>query len=348
MVRRLGAPLVIVALVAGACGDDEAADTSVASSITTTTTIEATTTTDAVAGTSVATTSAGPPTPALSSAEIDRLAEEAATFAREHLEAWPDVDAFIADYTDDYTFAAPTWSDYRVGGENVIGMLRLWESMTDYQIDVTAEYVSANGAAFEETWPGLQPPMALPPDPPVPSGLAVYLFEGAKISREDLWYRAEDNVAYGIGCFAVDECPALDDTVGRYITAWSGGDPEEIAALYSEEATFADSILGLYGSGSDAIGELAEQRFGSDSGPTVEVLDLYVWTDGELPPTDRNPEAGRLIGIAIHYRATVNGTTQEAIATLELGVKTETGFEADAQGLIHREDIYHSLGTLSG
>jgi hypothetical protein len=44
------------------------------------------------------------------------------------------------------------------------------------------------------------------------------------------------------------------------------------------------------------------------------------------PPTEANPERGRLIGVAIHYRARVNGETetQEGITTLELGIRDET------------------------
>lgn len=290
----------------------------------------------------------GLPAPVLPQSEIEQLAGEATAFVEQHTEAWPDVDAFVADYTEDYTYADPTWSDFRVGSGNVIAMLRQWESMTDYHIDVTAEYVSVDGAAFEETWPGLQPPMPLPPDPPVASGLNVRTFENGEVQSEDLWYRAEDNVAYGIGCFAVDDCPALQDTVDRYTTAWLGSDPEAIAALYSEDATFTDSMLGLTASGSSAIGALADERFGSADGLNIEVLDLYAWTDGTSPPSESNPEAGHLVGIAIHYRATLNGTTgtQEAITTLELGVKTENGIEADPEGLIQHEEVYHSPDSL--
>jgi ketosteroid isomerase-like protein len=290
----------------------------------------------------------GMPSPVLSQSEIEELAGRATAFAKDHLEAWPDINAFIADYTDDYTYADPTWSDYRVGSEDIVSMWRTWASMTDYTIDVTAEYVSTYGAAFEETWPGLQPPMALPPNPPVASGLTVYTFENGKVSGEDLWYRTGDNVAYGIGCFAVDDCPALQDTVDRYVTAWTDRDPHAIAGLYSQDAMFSDSLLSLNASGREAIGQLAESRFGSDYGLSIEVLDIYAWTAGITPPSDFNPVAGRLIGVAIHYRATREGSSdvQEAVATLELGVKSGTGIEVDPDGLIHRERVYHSPDTL--
>lgn len=290
----------------------------------------------------------GLPKPVLSESEINQLADEATTFAEQHIEAWPDLNAFVVGYTDDYTFADPTWSDYEVGSDNVISMLRMWAAMTDYTVDVTSEYVSTDGAAFEETWPGLQPPMPLPPEPPVASGLTVYTFDSGEVHSQDLWYRAEDNVAYGIGCFAVDGCPALTEKVDRYVAAWKGHDPAVISALYREDASFVDSMLGLEASGNDVIGELANQRFGSAKKLSINVLDLYVWTAGTSAPSEINPDAGRLIGIAIHYRAKVEGSSeeQEAVATLELGVKTDTGIEVDPKGLIYRERVYHSPNTL--
>ena len=291
--------------------------------------------------------STGMPTPTVSTGEIERLADAADTFAREHLEAWPDVDAVVADeYADGYRFADPTWSDYRAGSDNVIAMLRMWESITDYRTEVTGQYVSTTGMAFEQSWPGLQPPLPLPANPPVASGLTVLEFDAGALKREDLWYRAEDDVAYGIGCFAVDDCPAFEDIVDRYVAAWAAGDSGSIAALYAEDATFTDTLLGLEASDARAIGGLADRRFGS-SVVTIEVLDLYAWTDGITAPTEGNPDAGRLIGIAIHYRATVDGEpgAQEAITTLELGIRTNR-FDADPEGLIHREVVYHQPDVL--
>jgi ketosteroid isomerase-like protein len=300
--------------------------------------------------TCVAETTATMPGPIESPSEIERLASDATSFAEQHLEAWPDIDAFAANYSTDYRFADPTWSDFRTGRDTVISMLRAWESMTDYTIDVTAEYISADGAAFEETWPGLQPPMPLPSEPPVASGLIVYTFSDGQIAGEDIWYRTKDNVAYGIGCFAVDDCPDLQDTVDRYVSAWADRDPDAIASLYHQDAAFSDTLLGLSASRQDAIGELADTRFGSNEGLTIEVLDLYAWTDGTTAPSRSNPDAGQLVGIAIHYRATTNGTptTQEAVTTLELGTKTDTGIEPDPEGLIYHEEVYHSPATLVG
>ena len=102
--------------------------------------------------------------------------------------------------------------------------------------------------------------------------------------------------------------------------------------------------------GPDAIGELADQRFGSADGLTIDVLDLYVWTDGYNAPSVANPDAGKLIGVAIHYLAEVeiDGTTevQEGLTTLELATRDEKNLEADPDGLIHNEEVHHDAATL--
>jgi hypothetical protein len=54
--------------------------------------------------------------------------------------------------------------------------------------------------------------------------------------------------------------------------------------------------------------------------------------------------------VAIHYRAEAedNGGAgvQEAITTLHLGTLHEASFDADPQGLIHYEEIYHEPTSL--
>jgi ketosteroid isomerase-like protein len=291
-----------------------------------------------------------PPTPVITPAEIMELENEATTFAEQHMGAWPDVDAFVADFAEDLAFADPTWSDYRVGGENIGAMLEQWARVTDYTIEVTGNYMSADGGAFEETWPGLQPPLPLPPDPPVTRGLEVFRFRDGQIVGNDMWYPPDDNEVFGLGCFAVDGCPALEETVDRYVEAWASRDSGSIAALYSDQAVFIDSLMGLDPDDAAAIGDLGDERFGSDGDLIIEVIDVYAWTHGRRPPTESNPDVGRLIGVAIHYRAAVDdGTTtwtQEAVTTLELGERSTSGFEPDPEGLIHREDVYHEPSSL--
>lgn len=315
--RRLITMLAVLVLVAAACGDGDGADPAL-------------------------------PEPALSGDEIEVL--EARAQRREaRSEAWPDVERFTAGYAEDVTFSDPTWSDVRTGREALVRMQTSWEQMTDFEVDVTASYVSVDGAALEQRWPGLQPPLdELPADPPVTSGLEVYRFRDGEVASVDLWYRAEDDEVFDIGCFAGDGCEAMEQLVDDYVTAWSERDADAVADLYHDDAVFSDGLLGLAADGDDAIGDLVDERFGPTGEVTIEVLDRYAWTHGRQQPNDLLPDRGRLIGVALHHRVGVEGAagTHEAIATLELCERDGRTIEPDPDGLIHRERIYHRTGSL--
>lgn len=182
-----------------------------------------------------------------------------------------------------------------------------------------------------------------------------FVFEGGLVVESDVWWYPKDNERAGFGCFAVDGCPALQETVDRYIGAWTARDSNEITALYGDDAAFTDSLLGLEATGTAAIGDLADKRFGSAGDLTIEVLDLYSWTDGYGQPSDGDPYHGNLLGVTIHYRATLNDNgaehIQEAVTTLELGHRyvsddLYTHVDIDPDGLIHRETIYHEPASL--
>jgi ketosteroid isomerase-like protein len=299
------------------------------------------------------------PTPVVSASEIQRLSAEADAIAQSHMSAWPDVDAYVADLAEDVTGADPSARDSGGGKAAAVSMWKTWERLTDHTINVTGTFISADGAAYKERWPGLWPidagiSVAAPRDPAGPSFLEVFAFEDGQISVGDVWWYADDNEKFGFGCFAVDGCPALRDTIDRYVAAWAERDAEAITALYSEDALFTDSLLGLKAEGADSIGALSDVRFGSEGDVAIEVLDVYSWTDGPGQPTPSDPDHGRLIGVAIHFRSTMTGSggrVQELLATLELGDRyvsdlLYTHVDGDPQGLIHDEEIYHEPTSL--
>jgi len=231
--------------------------------------------------------------------------------------------------------------------------------LTDYTIDVTGTFISADGAAYKHQWRGLWPtdaglPVEGPRDPAGMSYFETFVFEDGKVIESDVWWYPKDNERFGFGCFAVEGCPALRETVDRYVTAWTERDSDAITALYADEARFTDSLHGFEASGPDTIGQLAETRFGSATDLSVEVLDLFSWTDGYGQPSEGDPNNGNLIGVTIHYRATVRQDgaeqVQEAVTTLELGHRyvrdLYTYIDGDPEGLIHREAVYHEPATL--
>jgi hypothetical protein len=154
------------------------------------------------------------------------------------------------------------------------------------------------------------------------------------------------------GCFAVDHCPALRETVDNYVDAWTARDADAVTALYSDSSRFVDEMYGFRAEGADSIGDLADVRFGSSRNLTFEVLELYALTDGPNPPTGSRPDGGRLVSVAIHFRADVesDGETrvQEGVTTLVLGTRLESGVDADPDGLIHDEIVYHAAASLDG
>ncbi|MEA2002532.1 MAG: nuclear transport factor 2 family protein, partial [Actinomycetota bacterium] len=268
------------------------------------------------------------PAPVVSTEEIERLSAEADAFAARYMGVWPDVDAYVADLAEDVTGADPSGRDSDGGKQAWVAMWRWWERITDYTIEVTGTFISTDGAAYKQEWPGLWPtdggyPVEGPRDPAGLSYFETFVFEDGMVVVSDVWWYPKDNERFGFGCFAVDGCPALQETVDRYITAWTQRDAGAIAALYNDNALFTDSLLGLDANGASSVADLADIRFGSKGDLSIEVLDLYSWTDGYGQPSDHDPENGDLIGVTVHYRATVtdNGAeyVQEAVATLELG-----------------------------
>lgn len=295
------------------------------------------------------------PTPVLSVEEVEALEGHAIEMGSSQLAAWPDVERFTTDFADDVTFADPTAADYRTGRDRIVRMWESWARATDYEVEVTGRFFSADGAAFESDWPGLSepPPGAEPsltevPPPEVPSGLEVRRFEDDEVASDRLWYAADLLHGFAIGCFAEDGCPTMQATIDDYLAAWSARDGGQVAGLYHEEAEFTDSVLGLSASSDETIADLADQRFGPTGEVTIEVLDRYAWTHTYLRPTEGAPELGQLIGIALHYEASVDGVseTQEAVTTLQLCRWDDDGCAPDPDGLIRREDVYHRTGSL--
>ena len=298
------------------------------------------------------------PAPAVSAEEIQRLSAEADAFAERYMGAWPDVEAYSAVYAENITGADPSGRDSDGGKQAWLAMWRAWERLTDYTIDVTDTFISTDGAAYKEFWRGLWPTdVGYPVAGPRIAGMSyfeTFAFEEGLVVESDVWWYPKDNERVGFGCFKVDGCPALHGTVDRYIAAWTSRDAGAIAALYSDEAQFTDSLLGLEAAGPEHIGNLADSRFGSTGRLEIDVLDLFSWTDGYGQPSESDPTHGSLIGVAIHYRATVgNGgveQVQEAVATLELCHRYVSNLytytDPDPAGLIHREVVYQDPSSL--
>ncbi|MDH3753943.1 MAG: hypothetical protein OEU32_08725 [Acidimicrobiia bacterium] len=112
---------------------------------------------------------------------------------------------------------------------------------------VEAIFVAADGAAYRVAYPTVVWPPFVPEPPEHPPVVILYVFGFADdtITEYELRFEDETLEMLEFGCFGVDACPEAQAMVNRYVEAWTSGDPEIIASLYADEATFADSVLGI-------------------------------------------------------------------------------------------------------
>lgn len=373
MSRTIG-PLIVVVVLAAACSGstgDSAEETTIArgeptpgvsteasTTMATTATVPTTATTQRPTPTTTeppttTTTTAMPVVPpndpmsvaVVSVAELRDMHAEAVAFADRTQEAWPDIDEHFGEFADEATFYDPSDGDFLVEGRaNIIAIHRVMGIVfPDREWETTGLFLSADGAAYHVTWFDLWPPwVPEPAEHPPLEGLELYRFEDDLVTSNEIWFPSK---GVGIefadaGCFA-DGCLAELLTIAdRYLAAWQSRNAGRVAGLYDDHAVFTDSLLGLEAEGADAIGDLADKRFGSVGDITLDVILPYYQTYDTGPPTEEEPEAGRIIGVGIHYRltASIDGdvTTVDSLTT----------FDIDPQGAITREEVFHDSDSL--
>jgi hypothetical protein len=139
--------------------------------------------------------------------EIRDWRDDAAAHAERHLEAWPDVEAYIGGRAAQMWVADPTHSDIQTfDHDKAVQYWTAWAELTDYSIDVTNMFLSVDGVAYEERWPGLWPTdtgweVPGPKDPAGMGALETLWFEDGLAVRGDVWYPPEENELFGFGCF---------------------------------------------------------------------------------------------------------------------------------------------------
>jgi hypothetical protein len=279
----------------------------------------------------------------MSAAEIGRWKKDAAAFANRYFGPWPDADAVTAvissEFTDDATYYDPSNGEFGIQGkQNIISACRqFFTYYPDIHAEATATYLSADTAAYRLSGDG---------------GLHLFPFTAGRVAGVNILWPTAALETNKLGCFAPGESGAsqLRQIAERYAAAWSSGDKKRIAALYRNDATFSDTMLGIQARGSDAIAKLWSGRFGSGTKVTLEIIDLYGQTNGPDPPTAQLPQHGAIIGVGIHFRLTlVAGSTSatiEGLTTFELGDRVGQAFAVDPNGLIAREEVFWDIDSL--
>jgi hypothetical protein len=185
--------------------------------------------------------------------------------------------------------------------------------------------------------------------------LEVFHFKNGQVTGLDIWNWASSLELMTFGVFAPGKGgpEQLKEIADRYLAAWASGDKARIAALYHEDASFSDTMLGLQAQGASAIAALGEKRFGAGGPVTFEIIDLYAQTNTYQPPTEQQPKQGAIIAVGIRYRCNqiVDGkpTSVESLTTFQLGTRMGKGlflFDLDPNGLIHREEVFYDADSL--
>ena len=279
------------------------------------------------------------PTPVMSGAEIERWETDALGFAERFNDGHPDGDAVFADFAVDGVVIDPTFGDvFLASREEAVSVWNAFgRDYPDLDATATAAYVTVDGAAFPTDASNL---LDVPGGGPFHE-LRVFGFEDGLVSSFELLFLVEDLGSLRLGCFAGEECrDQVRDLAGRYARAWSAGDRAEIAALYREDATLADPMLAIDARGVEAISGSMDQRFGVGTDVACETLDAYAQMRNGRP----------VIGMAVRYRCTradgddVRAT--EAISVLHLGTRQGRSFDADPEGLIVHELVFHRPESL--
>lgn len=282
------------------------------------------------------------PKAVMTETEIREWQAEALAFADRNLGAWPDLDLSMPEYAEDAIFSGPS-GGFLLEGKPSISHFFEWWTLGDSHVEVEASrvFISVEGAAFDDIWHDLWPYWAEePPDHPPLKYLDLFQFQDELVTSYILFDLMENIELTNAGCFPVDGCPELREIVDGYLAAWSSRDVDQIAALYTDDAVFSDSLLGMQAEGSDAIAALAEQRFGSIGDTPLEEIDLYAQTNGRYPPTEEKPKDGRIVGAGISYQwnAFADGKSN--------AVKSVTTFDINQEGLITREEVFHDPESL--
>lgn len=298
------------------------------------------------------------PAAVVSAAELRRWEGDALAFAQRFNDSWADAETAFAPFTEDAAVIDSSNADFSIAPKSE--MIAAWRGFAtdvpDYNARTTGAYLSTAAGAYLTEVKGLWPAdVTSPSGQPLLHELRLFRFAGelstAAATTLELWYRLDEAEVLHGGCVAPDRCASdVRAFADRYLAAWSSGDPEQIAALYRDDATLADSLLEVKVSGADAIGGVGPARFGSGA-PACSVQDVYIQNNDGDPKTSDNtdPDGGKIIGLAIVHRCTPAAGSSQAIdgvSVVLLGTRQPKGFDLDPRGLIVSDETFHDADSL--
>jgi len=292
----------------------------------------------------------------MSASDLRRWGHLLPDFGAEYYRAWPDEDAVMAMLAEDATFSDPTDGDLVTGTEALQGFVRtIAAAYPDLRYSITDALWGGRRGLFELEVTGIWPPwVPAPANPPPLHEVQILEIDLGQplVHRAELAMPVAELEMFPLGCFQDNGCSAeYRQLVERYVSAWSSGDEARVAALYRDDATFDDPMLGLREIGAQEIGRLIHVRFGRATDVGFDVLRTYAQTNGYSYPTSRQPLLGAVIGIGLRYRWTgVIGGHQESLESFTLlryANWTPAGLVDDPDGRIVEELVFHDTGSLA-
>ncbi len=237
---------------------------------------------------------------------IGAWADEFAGISQATQQAWDsrDLDAIRGLYTEDIVHHDDRFSTHREGIDDVMGIA---DAMFTYQ---TPEVRFAASPEFGRGFIGGE------------GGIMVWeAYDALGYTKESPLVEV-DRLTVRDGLIAywelLYETRNPHDVITAYATAWTSGDPVQVAAVYEPSAVREDAILGSLAEGVEALKATAAGFFADHPGATWELLlsfgagnthgGLFAITDDSGCPVRTavlaRIDSGRIVGEEIYYEAT--------------------------------------------
>lgn len=304
MHRRFGLPLLVLFLGLTSCADDMTATTTTAVPV------------PASAATTPVTTTMAP---LVAAADVEEMAAFLRAVVEAHAAAWMsgDPSSVLALYDGD-TVHDDSLFGVLLQGEELFAMPRsFFADFPGYGVRVVDVFVRPGVALeFSEGYGVTLRGIAFTEDEPMREVDRIEVGDDGLLGRWSLLYGLDMWEIWGAPGFRMD---AATEVLAAHAAAWAAPDPAAFAALYSSNAERVDDLVGLSGTGSGVIHDLAVRL----AGLTGDVAQTWSFADSRTAAAEVE-----IVGAV--YRVTTSAGCGVRFATL----LTVSG------GVIEHEEIF--------
>jgi ketosteroid isomerase-like protein len=220
------------------------------------------------------------PRPSLSADEVKTIAAEFERITNEHLQSWAnrDYDQMRQVYTEDIVHHDLNYEPFK-GINSVISVAKMFLGVfPNYENRLVSTFVGHDdGFYFEDSWGW------------VPDDYVKNIFSSDHPLKNYMWMTLRDEkfsywwLFYDEEVFSAGNLPFNRKLLQDYVDAWSSGDPEAVASLYTSEAIRQDTLFSENQQGISAIKAFATHFFAWYPGVRLTLLETF----GEFPHVDK-------------------------------------------------------------